>query len=287
MRPRSARLLLITILCLLARTSFASEDLAIWRQFVNRLKEGDWSGRDIRPYDSSLTPAFIGFLKTIHQTATWEDFDRTPEVYRQGNRVHFVETVRLNDQPQTLCFTLIEEGDRWYFQQLESILIRLDAIDSLPTSTFPDVDEATKAWMREEFRVSNQVRLFTYLSESLERGAALDWFRDGPGYFLAARAWVPFVEPERAFILYMCWDLTNLQGNQVTLEALDDRHAQIRAHLLYFQIYEHAAHLKPQISLDDYRALFDTVWTDRANAAGWDLDITVTGDECVYSFVRR
>ena len=34
------------------------------------------------------------------------------------------------------------------------------------------------------------------------------------------------------------------------------------------------AHLKQEISSDDYRSLFEVMWLDRARSAGWDLHIS-------------
>ncbi|MEW5995751.1 MAG: hypothetical protein AB1744_15335, partial [Candidatus Zixiibacteriota bacterium] len=147
--------------------------------------------------------------------------------------------------------------------------------------------ENQKAWMREEIRVSSQVRLFNYLAETSGRDFAFDWFNDGPGYFLSARTWVPFLEPEQAFILYLCWEQANLRGNKVVLERLEDGAARVRLQSMYFQLYEHTGHLRTQIRFEDYRTLFETIWQDRAQAANWDLEITYEDEECIFSFVKK
>ncbi len=45
-----------------------------------------------------------------------------------------------------------------------------------------------------------------------------------------------------------------------------------------FELYNRAAHLKGLISLADYRRIFETIWRDRAEAAGWRLAIEYQGD---------
>ena len=263
------------------------DEVEIWREFLESLRKGTLTHSDLRPYDESLKEPLMQFLMTIKEKASWEEFEVTPEIHRVGNRIHYLLPLTFDEERTTHCFTFLVEGDEWYSQHIESILIRLDRISSLPASTFPDLPQQEKAWMREEIRVTKQVRLFNFLSEEKGRDFALNWFRDGAGYFLAARTWVPLALPPRAFILYVCWEQANLRGNSVTLEKLDDSEAIVRIRSNYLRLYTHSAHLKLQISFDDYRRVFETIWQDRAGNAGWDLGITHSQDECVLNFKRR
>ena len=95
-------------------------------------------------------------------------------------------------------------------------------------SRFPDLAEERKAWMRDEIQTTKDVRLFDYLRREKGEEFALDWFRDGAGYALQARTWAPIVSPERAFVLYLCWDLSNLRGKPVVMEKLTDDSARVR-----------------------------------------------------------
>jgi hypothetical protein len=114
----------------------------------------------------------------------------------------------------------------------------------------------------------------------------LNWFKDGAGYFLAAKTWVPFVEPGKAFILYLCWEQANLRKSKVTLEKLDENEAMIRIRPLLIDIYLQASHLKQQISFEDYVQIFTTIWEDRAEKAGWKLEI-IGGDYLIgFHFTR-
>lgn len=49
-----------------------------------------------------------------------------------------------------------------------------------------------------------------YFYTVLTREKGKDFFhnlmRDGAGYYLAAKTWIPFVPPQRAFVLYLCED---------------------------------------------------------------------------------
>jgi hypothetical protein len=266
-------------------------DRQVWNEFRDALRSGAMADPDrYRPLHPSLLEPMMGYLEEIRKAGTWVKEGQDLEIFHVGNRVHYLAPLTLkrgdSTSTATYCFSLILEGGRWYFQQLEAIVIRLDKIGPPPVSSFPDVSEDQKAWIRDEIQVSRDVRLFVDLARKMGTEAALDWFKDGAGYALQARAWVPFVSPERAFILYVCWDLSNLRGEQAVLEKLGDDEARIRFTPRAFAIYEHASHLKQQIRLDDYRRLYETVWLDRARSAGWDLHISYEKEECVFRFVN-
>lgn len=262
------------------------DGVEIWKEFLASLRKGKLTHDKLHPYDESLKEPLMGFLTTIKEKASSEELEVTPETHRVGNQIHYLVPLTFDGERTTYCFTFLAEGDEWYLQHIESIFIRLDRIPSLPTSTFPDLPEEKKAWMREEIHVTKQVRLFNFLSREKGRDSALNWFRDGAGYFLAARTWVPFAPPPKAFILYVCWEQANLRGNSVTLEKMDDSEAVVRIRSNYLRLYTHSAHLKLQISLDDYRRILETIWQDRASNAGWELGMTYSQDECVLNFKR-
>ena len=249
------------------------DDLVIWKEFVAAMKAGGPGSDRVRPYYEELRAPILGFLKEMREKAAWAEWDRTPECHRLGDHVHFLIRLTFNGRPATYCWTFLVDGGAWYFRHLEAITIRLDRTGPLPASTFPDVDEETKAHIREETSWSREIRLFNLLSEIKGKAFAFDFFKDGDGYFLAARTWVPFVEPRRAFILYACWEQANLRGNKVTLEKLDDQEALVKMSTYYFGLYRASAHLARQVAFKDYAKIFETIWQDRARAAGWTLDI--------------
>ncbi len=266
-------------------------DLAIWKEFVAAMKAGGPAPDRINPYYENLKGPILGFLKEMRAKATWAEWEQTPEVHRVGDHVHFLIPLTFDGERTDYCFTFLTEGGAWYFRHLEAITIRLDKTGPLPTSTFPDVDEATKARIREENGWSREVRVFNLIAELKGKPFAFDFFKDGEGYFLAAKTWVPFVEPRRAFVLYACWEQANLRGNKVTLEKLEDDEAVILMSPYYFRLYEESAHLAQQISFADYAAIFETIWQDRARAAGWTLTIKYGGEkyrasECRLLFKR-
>jgi len=268
------------------------QDISIWKEFVAALKRGDVTPDRLRPYYEEFRSPLMGYLKEIRERVAWAEMEAEPEIHRVGAQVHFLVPLSFEGPRVTYVFSFLAEKDSWYFQHLEAVTIRMDKMGALPTSTFPDVPEETKAHIREEAHWSREVRVFNTLAQAKGREFAFDFFRDGNGYFLAARVWVPFVEPARAFILYLCWEQANLTANEVTLEKLDDQAAVVRMRTYFFRLYKVAAHLSQQISFDDYRKIFETIWQDRARAAGWELriesiDKDYTAAECVLNFSRR
>ena len=277
------------------------DDLQIWQSFREALRSGRMADperyRTLRP---ELRQPMMGFLEQIRKTIKWEDGGPKPEVFHVGNQIHYIVPLTFQSggstSTSTLCFTLVTEGGQWYFEHLEDIFIRLDKIGEPPVSSFPDLPEEQKAWMRDEFQGTKDIQLFTYLSEEKGKEFALNWFKDGPGYAIQAQTWVPFVPLDRAFILYLCWDLSNLSRSSassvfrkepVVLEKLSDQEARVRFTPRAFALYDQTAQFKQRISIDDYRRLFETVWLDRAQKAGWDLHISYEKGECVFHFVRQ
>ena len=265
-------------------------DLAIWQEFVRLLKTDTLTVDRVRSIHP-LTPAFqLAALRSYTKDAVWEEWEQAPEIVRNGNLVTFIITLgRARNSPWVYTFNFIVEGDRWYFRFLEGIHLRLDKLPAPPTpgAAFPDVPDQQKTWMRQETYWSQMVRWHNVMVGLKGKAYALDMYRDGAGYALAATTWVPFYPTPRAFILYLCWDLARIQGDTVTLERLADDQAAVRIdNSVYFSLYLQTSHLKSQISLEDYSAIFETIWQDRARAAGWTLTIDRQGRQVYLRFSR-
>ena len=291
---KKSAILLITICLLILVTSNlanSQDELKIWKEFVTALMNDEITLERIRPYGGLPKETFMGWLNMIKEKVPMKELETNPEFHRVDDKVHFILPLTYEGRQVDYCFTFLTEGDKWYFHLLEAIFIRLDKTPAPPTSEFPDIEEDKKAWDREEWRVSKQVRLFNFLSEEKGKEFAFNWLCDGRGYFSASQARVPFETPKKAFILYLCWEQAKLRGNKVTLEKLNDDEALVQMELNYFALYEAAAHLKEQISYEDYRRIFETIWQDRAEKAGWKLKITYKeeaykGEKCFFHFTK-
>jgi hypothetical protein len=82
----------------------------------------------------------------------------------------------------------------------------------------------------------------------------------------------------------MCWEQSRLRGCQVTLQVLDDDKALVDFTPSFFDLYKRTGHLRTLISFEDYRHLFETIWTDRAHSASWQLEIYYLGEVCHMKF---
>ena len=250
----------------------AMDDLKLWNDFIEQIKAGKFTEDMIRPHFESLRKSNMAFINKMKNEALRQELESQPEIIRANNRINYLLALTFNNSQNTYCFTFIEENGKAYLQHIETIFVRLDKIPSLPASEFPDVSDSQKAWAREEIYWSEQVRLFNYLSKEKGKEFAFDWFKDGAGYFLGAKTWVPFVDPKKAFILYLCWEQANLRGSKVVLEKLDEGEAIVKIRPLLINIYLQSSHLRQQISWEDYISLFFTIWQERAEKAGWKLD---------------
>ena len=285
---KSITLVALLFLCACGATQ-SYGDLRVWNEFVAAHKKGQVTADKVRPYPemAPFKETLIGFLSIMREKAVWQEWEATPECYKVGSHLHYLIPLGFDGEKGTYCFTFLAEGEDWYFRHLEGITIRLDKIAKLPTSEFPDLAEEKKTWLRQEVYWSEQVRLFNFLVEEKGKNFAFSWFADGKGYLLAAKAQVPFLAPEKAFILFLCWEQSRLNGSSIKLEKLDDQEAIVRMKAIYFQLYEITAHLREQIPFTDYRKIFETKWQDRANKAGWDLNISYEDGECVFYLIRQ
>jgi hypothetical protein len=283
------RTLARTVALLLAFSCFdqayCQDDARIWREFVGILKAGKMTVDRIRPLTQlgdSYKPILLSFLDSVRVQASPADWDAQPEIIRIEDRIQFIVPWSAWGQKFTYCFSFVGDTTQWYFQHLEAIFVRLDQLGNLPTSTFPDVSERKKAWAREEIYWSFVI-LNVYLPLSKDRGKeiALNTLKDGAGYFVGARTWVPFTAPHRAFVLYLCWEQANLRGNQVTLLKLKDDEAVVQLKTQYFALYFQAAHFRRVISFADFTSIFEAIWQDRASQAGWRLAIEYAADHQV------
>jgi hypothetical protein len=263
----------------------------IWTEFLQLLKNKQMTESRIKPHEmlgDKYIPILLNYLDSLRILASPDDWNTTPEIIKNDNRIQYILLWSARGQKVTFCFSFIILDSQWYFQHLESIFIRLDKTASPPVSTFPDISESQKAWQREEIYWSFIVQNI-YLPIMKEKGKeyALELLKDGDGYFVSAKTWVPFASPQKAFILYLCWEQSNLRGNIVTLEALSDTQAVVNLESQFFKLYSNTGHIKTLISINDYKQIFETIWQDRTKSAGWNLDIKYTSDyKITFSFNR-
>ena len=104
---------------------------------------------------------------------------------------------------------------------------------------------------------------------------------------MSAIAWLPYFPEHKAFVVYACWSECRLHGANVSLtEFSDDRCVIVFTQHIYFELYDRAGHLRPQISEGDYRRFFEFVWQDRARSTGWDVAFEYEGYDVAMALTR-
>ena len=247
-------------------------DNRLWLWIVGKFAQHDWHMEDMHPLMPGMEDMLLNILNRFSGSA------RLPahpgKVIHTGSVVHFLFTLQGDDGQ--FCASVITEGDPHYFQHLESISIDFSNPPPIPCAgnELPSLSQQQLAWIREEVSMTDRVRLFNHLASTQSRQSALDWFKDGDGFFLAARAWIPYDEPRIAFLWYAAWSEYYLHGNPVLVQRVEPAGGSICfTDPLHWRLYRQTGHLKTQISEQDYEALFDAIWQDRARAAGWRLEI--------------
>lgn len=281
-------LLMLYFLAVLSLQTFGQNDTLVWKEFLISLKEGQISREKIKPYHESLTDPILNFLATFRKNAVWKEWERPSEIHRVNEKVHFLIPLCWgSDNCSNFCFSFITENNNWYFHHVENVNIRLDTITNLPTSDFTKLPDKTLHWIRAEYNWTLYIKFYNFLKEDKGIDFALNWINDGIGYYLAAKTWVPFIEPEKALILYTCFDLSVVRGNEVSLQKLEDNEAIILWESNYLKLYQVSGHIRTQISVEEYRQIFEKLWQERAKAAGWMLEIDYLNDQkCQFHFTK-
>jgi hypothetical protein len=131
----------------------AQEPAGVWAEFVGKLKSGTLTAVNIRSEYTTPEQQLV-WLKQLKEASdarkSWTDWEAKPEFFRVGDHVQVVARVHDGTRYLTLCLTFLIEERRWYYSHMENIFIRLDQIGPPPVALFPDIEEETKAWMREE-----------------------------------------------------------------------------------------------------------------------------------------
>lgn len=272
-------------------TSSAPGDAGVWREFVRSVRDGTLDETRIRPHTGIPPSDLLAVVHAITRCCSPEHWPIDPRLVENpsadSNTIHALVPLILEGCSTTVCFSFIQEEGRWFLLHVESIILPIVEIPSLPATVFPDLPQAKKDWMREEISITETVRLWQFLRAKFGCQLATDWFKDGAGYALAAKSWLPFLPAAEAFILYLCWEQSRLRGTEVVLEELESSRAKAVMRPFWFAIYRQATHLRRQISEEDYRSVWEAVWKDRALNGGWDVDISCDNDSCTLAFARR
>ena len=126
--------------------------------------------------------------------------------------------------------------------------------------------------------ITEKVYFYLRLKEEKGKEEALTWFRNGQGYKLNVEAWMPYFTLRKSFVVFAAWVENRYWGQKMVIEALSDARSVLvfKDHEM-LRLYDVAGHLRPKISLEEYKELFEDQWRDRARWAGWDVQFAYDG----------
>lgn len=89
---------------------------------------------------------------------------------------------------------------------------------------------------------------------------------------------MPYFSLRKSFVLFAGWIENRYWGQKMVVEELsDERAVLIFEDHEFLVLYDVTSHLRPRISLEEYRELFEDEWKDRARCAGWDVRFEYAG----------
>ena len=132
--------------------------------------------------------------------------------------------------------------------------------------------------MRAEDVITKKVYLYLKLKEEIGKEEALSWFRNGEGYRLNIDSWMPYFTRRKSFVLFTAWRENRYWGQKMEVRELSETHSVLlfKDHE-YLMLYDVTGHLRPSISLEDYKELFEDKWRNRASAVGWNVQFEYDG----------
>jgi hypothetical protein len=73
----------------------------------------------------------------------------------------------------------------------------------------------------------------------------------------------------------------------LALEKLEDDEAVVRIESIFLKYYYASGQMRNLISHDDYIAIFERIWHDRAEKTGWKLDIQYDQDQVIFEITVK
>jgi hypothetical protein len=261
-----------------------------WTWFRSKLVEGSWTRDDLEPLHEELSPSLQGVLQQI-RTQAGTGLATSIALHRMlrgKDSASFLFRVAPGDP--LLCATVVQARGRHRLRQIEAITLDLGDLPPLPCDArlLPGPSEETASWIREEIAMTERVRLYNHLAVKQSLESALAWVSDGAAFLLAARSWIPYMEPGLAFLWYAAWSETHLHRNPVIVRQANPLGGRlVMVDPLHRRLYRQTTHLRKQISKQDYEALFEAAWRDRAENAGFHLTVQGSGQlELAFSPIR-
>ena len=250
----------------------------IWNEFIEKLRSDSLTDND---FTDDVRLFLSSFLTGTSSQIRREKFIHSPANLIDGE---YKKIAILSCPDGEYRFDFISENSKWRLCFIEGITLPLENINNFPYNLFAPLPEK-ESWIRVERDISKTVHFFCKLRDIFGFDEALLWFNDGASEFLCAKSWVPFYRESKAFILFCGWIESRINGENVSIDMLSDTKYVIRfINHLWFKIYHVASHIKVQLTLDEYKALFEHIWSDRATHAGWNIHFEYDENDTILTF---
>ena len=184
-------------------------------------------------------------------------------------------------------FDFIISGSEWKLAFIECITLPVFDICSLPYSKFKKLANKETDIYREK-EISKTIYMYNEFKKLLGQNGAIRMFLDGEGEVICSRSWVPFFDDSLSYIAYAAWMENRIYGEKVVIERFDEECSCLRfCEHIWRKMYSVTGHLRYMIDYDEYLFLFESIWKDRAKAAGWNLKVEYSGEDTILIFEKK
>lgn len=251
-----------------------------WDEFLEKLRNDSFIDSD---FSDDAHQFLFPFLSGKQSQLRRDKFLNSPYTTYAGEER---KCVVVNCIDSDYRFDFYVGNGCWQLCFIECITLPVHNIETLPYENYISLPEQ-EVWIRAERDISKTINFYCKLKTMLGANEALLWFKDGSGEFLCAKSWVPFYEGARAFIAHSAWIASRIHGEKVAIDEFSEKKCVLRfvSHL-YFRIYHVTTHIKLQLAFDEYTALFEYIWKDRAFCAGWEVTFNYTNEDTTLTFIR-
>ena len=253
----------------------------IWDQFQKKLKHDVLTASD-------FTTEMCVYLQLLlcgeHATFRRQKFLDAPyDVYAGIDKISVVSHCPDDDYR----FDFFFDGISWKLAFIECITLPIFDIDSVPYSKFMPLDKK-ELHIRREKEISQLVYFYLKFKELVGSEKALAMFYDGKGEYICAKSWVPFYSDGLSYIAYSAWYECRINGENVVIqEFCEDKCKIVIYDHIWRSIYFTVGHLKSLIEYSEYMKLFESIWKNRAESAGWIIDFVYKDEYTCLIFDRN
>ncbi|MFZ5519278.1 MAG: hypothetical protein ACOY90_21785 [Candidatus Zhuqueibacterota bacterium] len=196
-----------------------------------------------------------------------------------------VETY-LNPARNLIIFTLCREDGAWKLCHSEGILLPIFAVPEMPYREVYRIPEDQRGWMMAERDLAFQSLVFEKIKAIEGEQAAMDFFLDGPGYWTAMDAWLPFIEGAAQFALFFTIIENNYYGANYLITHATSDEAEIHCNPLVELSVLQRARFYPKFSFDQFKQLFEYRMRQRAEHCGLEITFYYADAMCRISLKK-